>query len=97
MEVFLHIAAWPLVRVENWTDLSHARANENQCYLISCNCAGFNRGKQLLGHSAIVDPYGTSIASGGLSACIVNGEIDIAEVNKCRRDFTALQDRVLSV
>lgn len=97
VEVFLNIAAWPLVRVENWVELGHARANENQCYFISCNCAGFNRGKQVLGHSAIVNPYGVSIASGGLSGCVVKGEVDITEVYKFRKNFTALQDRVLSV
>jgi predicted amidohydrolase len=97
VEVFLHIAAWPLVRVENWIELSHVRANENQCYLISCNCAGFNRGKQLLGHSAIVDPHGVSIAGSGLGEGIVKGEVDIAQLYKIRKEFTALEDRVLSV
>ncbi|MBI4319332.1 MAG: carbon-nitrogen family hydrolase [Chloroflexi bacterium] len=97
VEVFLVVAAWPLVRVENWVEMGHVRAGENQCYLVSCNCAGFNRGKQLLGHSGIVDPFGTPIASAGLAGCIVKGEIDIAEVYKVREQFTALQDRVLSV
>lgn len=96
-EIFLQPAAWPLVRVENWIELSHARANENQCYLISCNCAGFNRGVHYLGHSAIVDPQGVSIASGGLFQCIVKGEMDIEEVHKFRREAPHLKNRVLSV
>ncbi|MDH5781480.1 MAG: carbon-nitrogen family hydrolase [Dehalococcoidia bacterium] len=97
VEVFLLIAAWPLVRLENWVELGHTRANENQCYLISCNCAGFNRGNQYLGHSAIVNPHGVSIASGGIFECIVRGEIDIAEVYKFRKEAPHLQNRILPV
>ena len=97
VEVFLEIAAWPLVRVENWVELCHVRANENQSYLIACNCAGFNRGKQLLGHSAIIDPWGTPIAQAGLAGGVVKGEIDITEVYKFRKEFSAMEDRVLPV
>lgn len=97
VEIFLQPAAWPLVRVENWIDLSHARANENQCYLISCNCAGFNRGVQYLGHSSIVDPNGITIASSGLFQTIVKGEIDMEALRKFREDTPHLKSRVLSV
>lgn len=97
VEIFLQPAAWPLVRVENWVDLSHARANENLAYLVSCNCAGFNRGVQYLGHSAIVDPHGVSIASGGLFECIVKGEIDIKELHRIRKEISHLKNRVLPI
>lgn len=97
VEVFLQPAAWPLVRVENWIDLSHARANENQCYLISCNCAGFNRGVQYLGHSSIVDPHGISIASAGLFQKIVKGELDMDNLRKFRKETPHLKSRVLPV
>lgn len=97
VEVFLVASAWPLVRVENWVEMGHIRAAENQCYLISCNCAGINRGHQYLGHSAIADPNGTAIANGGLDECIVKGEIDIAELHKFRKEIPTLQNRVLSV
>ncbi len=96
-EIFLQPAAWPLQRVENWVDLMHARANENQAYLISCNACGVNEGVQNFGHSAIVDPQGISVASGGLGQCIVKGEIDIEELRKFRQDTPHLRTRVLSV
>lgn len=96
-EVFLVIGAWPLVRVENWLDLCHARATENQCYLISCQNTGFNHSHQYMGRSAIVDPHGISIAAGGISECIVKGEIDITELHKFRKEIPTLQNRVLPV
>lgn len=97
VEIFLQPAAWPLVRVENWIDLSHARANENQCYLVSCNCAGFNRGVQYLGHSSIIDPHGISIASSGLFQTIVRGEIDMEALRKFREETPHLKSRILPV
>ncbi|MCK9216461.1 MAG: carbon-nitrogen family hydrolase [Firmicutes bacterium] len=95
-EIFLQPAAWPLQRVENWIDLMHARANENQAYLISCNACGTNEGVQNFGHSAIVDPHGISIASGGLTQCIVKGEIDLEELRKFRQNTPHLKTRVLT-
>jgi len=97
VEIFLQPSAWPLVRVENWIDLSHARANENQCYLISCNCVGFNRGVQYLGHSSIIDPHGISIASSGLLQTIVRGEIDMEDLRKFREETPHLKSRILPV
>ena len=97
VEIFLQPAAWPLVRVENWIDLSHARANENQCYLISCNCVGLNLGVQYLGHSSIVDPHGISIASSGLFQTIVKGEIDIEALRKFRKETPHLKSRILPI
>ena len=43
-EFFLVVSAWPLVRLEAWTLFNRVRAHENLAYLISCNCAGTDRG-----------------------------------------------------
>ena len=93
----MHVAAWPLGRAENWIELSHVRATENLAYLISCNCAGFDRGVQYLGHSSIVDPHGISIASAGLSETVIRGEIDIEGLRELRKTIPSLQNRVLPV
>jgi len=77
--------------------LMHARANENQAYLISCNCTGVNRGVQYFGHSAVVDPHGISIASGGLQECIVRSEIDVEEVRNFRKSTPHFDSIYLSV
>jgi predicted amidohydrolase len=97
VEIILQPAAWPLARVENWMDLNHVRANENLCYLISCNCSGIDRGVQYLGHSTIVDPHGVPIVSSGLFGGIVKGEIDLEDLYKIRKENPHLENRVLSV
>jgi predicted amidohydrolase len=97
VEIFLVPAAWPLVRVENWMDLNHVRANENLAYLISCNCAGVNRGQQYLGHSTVVDPHGVPVASAGLFEYIVKAEIDVEELRMIRHTVGHLENVALQV
>ncbi len=97
VDIFLLVTAWPIVKLDNFRELCYARAIENQCFLVSCGMAGINRGQQYLGHSAIVDPTGISIASSGTAESVVRAEIDIAEVYKIRESMPALKDRFLSV
>ena len=92
--LFLIASAWPLVRLEAWKLFNRARAHENLAFLISCNAAGFNDGKQYAGHSMIVDPLGQVIAQGGEQEELVSAEIDPGLVDTVRQDFSALDDRV---
>ena len=92
-EVFLVCSAWPYPRLEHWIMLNRVRALENQCFLVSSNSAGMNRGSQFVGHSMIVDPWGIMLASGGDEEVIVRSEIDLSEVKGARERFPALADR----
>ncbi|MDA8187291.1 MAG: carbon-nitrogen family hydrolase [Dehalococcoidales bacterium] len=94
-ELFLVASAWPYPRLEHWKTLNVVRAFENESFLISSNCVGVTRGKQFLGHSAIVDPWGTVIASGGDFECVLKAEIDREMVGRVRAEFPPLRDRVL--
>lgn len=92
-EVFLVCSAWPYPRLEHWIMLNRVRALENQCFLVSSNSAGMNKGSQFVGHSMIVDPWGIPLASGGDDEVIVRSEIDLREVKSARDHFPALADR----
>lgn len=94
-EIFLNTSAWPFPRVANWTALNQVRALENVSYLISCNCAGINQGKQFLGHSMIVDPWGAVLACSDERERIVKAEIHREKVHEIRGDFPQLNDIVL--
>ncbi|MEJ2285046.1 MAG: carbon-nitrogen family hydrolase [Desulfobacterales bacterium] len=93
---FLVVSAWPQVRLDAWRLFNRARAHENLAFLVSCNCAGENAGKQYAGHSMVVDPLGQVIAEGGRVEELVTAEIDPGLVDTVRQDFSALDDRVLS-
>jgi predicted amidohydrolase len=91
---FLVASAWPDARLEAWRLFNRARAHENLAYLVSCNCAGVNRGKQYAGHSMIVDPLGRIVAEAGESECVVHTEIDPGLAESVRQEFSFLNDRV---
>jgi predicted amidohydrolase len=93
-EVFLVCSAWPYPRLEPWLMLNRVRALENQCYLIASNAVGINQGVQLVGHSMVVDPWGTVLAGGGDQEIILRAEIDCAEVHAAREEFPGLAGRV---
>ncbi|MCW3490338.1 carbon-nitrogen family hydrolase [Dethiobacter alkaliphilus] len=93
-EAFLVTSAWPLARLEHWTLFNRARALENQCYLISCNCSGRIKENPFAGNSMIVDPWGTVLQSAGEEPAILRGSIDIKQVAEIRSTFPAFKDRV---
>lgn len=97
VEIFLFISAFAMTRLENWLHLCHARAIDNQCYFISCDAVGQDRGHNYLGYSAIIDPRGNTIAGSGTTECIVKGEIDLEEIYKFREVMPHLKNIILSV
>lgn len=92
-QYFLVCSAWPYPRVEPWIMLNRVRALENQCYLISANSAGINCGSQFVGHSMVVDPWGTILAGAGDEEMIVKTQIDPERVNHARKIFPGLAGR----
>ncbi|PWA04681.1 carbon-nitrogen hydrolase [Pueribacillus theae] len=94
-EIFLVTAAWPHRRIIHWDTLNVARALENQCYVISCNCVGDHRGSFFGGHSQVVDPWGTVLAKVGDSETILKTEIDLSVIEETRERFPNLKHRVL--
>lgn len=61
--VFILSSAWPFPRLEHFRTLVMARAIENQSYMISSNRVGTDDGVTCCGSSAIIDPYGVTLAS----------------------------------
>lgn len=61
--VFILSAAWPFPRLEHFRILTAARAIENQSYMIVSNRVGTDEGVTCCGSSAIIDPYGVTLAA----------------------------------
>lgn len=91
--IFLVSSAWPYPRIEPWIMFNRVRALENQSYLISANGAGINGGTQFVGHSMVVDPWGTVVAGAGDEETIVHAQIDLGKVQQARDEFPALAGR----
>ena len=56
-------SAWPFPRVEHLRVLASARAIENQTYVVLSNRVGTDDGITFCGSSAIIDPYGVTVAA----------------------------------
>lgn len=93
-EIFLVASAWPEARLAHWRLFNQTRALENQCWLISCNCAGTQKGSKYAGHSMTVSPAGEIQTEAGDGGCVLWSEVDPALVGKMRKTFPALADRV---
>jgi predicted amidohydrolase len=92
-EIFLVCSAWPYPRLEHWLMLNRVRALENQCFLMSSNSVGINQGIQFVGHSMIIDPWGTVQAGAGDNEIIIKSEVDLDNLKAARQQFPALADR----
>jgi nitrilase len=75
----------------HWETLLKSRAVENLCYVIASNQGGTHvNGRKTWGHSMIVDPWGTILATVDEGAGVAVAEIDLEKRTKLRKMFPAL-------
>ncbi|MCH4148433.1 MAG: amidohydrolase [Prevotella sp.] len=92
-DLALYVASWPKSRIDAWSTLLKARAIENQCYVAGVNRVGNDPSCEYNGCSAILDPYGHTLA-----ACEPNQEmaatadIDLEILHAFRAKFPVLND-----
>ena len=93
---FVVASAWPHPRVEAWNTLLRARAIENQAFVFACNGVGpTGRGSVLCGRSAVIDPWGVTVASLGDDPGFASAPVQLDEAHTARSRFPALADRRL--
>ena len=92
-DVFVIPANWPERRRVHWRALLHARAIENQAYVVGVNRVGEGDGLPYSGDSMIVDPWGEVLASGASSEALLVVDVDPKLVAETRATFPVLQDR----
>jgi predicted amidohydrolase len=79
--------------IARWRQILQATAAEHGVYLVYAGLAGFEGGKGMTGSSCIVDPRGRSIVEApALGAHIVNGVIDLREIDVARAALPLLGD-----
>ncbi len=93
-EIICVSALWPNVRIENWSLLLRARANENQLFVIGCNGCGAEGKTTWGGSSAIVSPLGDVIAMAGSGEQPISGALEEREMTRFRKSMPCFDDRV---
>ena len=92
-DAIICVASWPDVRRGAWDILCRARAIENQCYMLAVNRCGADPACNYNGGTALIDPYGVTLASCPDSTeCFATGEIDLGALEDFRRRFPVLDD-----
>lgn len=92
-DMILYVASWPTPRVDAWSALLRARAIENQCYVAGVNRMGVDPACEYSGGSAIIDPYGKTIAECPWSReSAVSADIDMEALQTFRKKFPVLDD-----
>jgi len=89
----IYVASWPVARVKAWSQLLRARAIENQCYVIGVNRTGTDPICQYNGGSAVISPYGETIAEcewGKETTCCADIDMDVLQC--FRKKFPVLND-----
>ena len=80
----------------HWEPLLRARAIENQCFVIAANQGGQHSStRRAWGHSMIIDPWGTVLASQDEGAGVVLATLDLAEQQHLRQRMPVQSHRVL--
>lgn len=93
LDVLFVVSQWPKVRTFHLRSLSTARAIENQMFLVCCNSCGTAGETVYGGNSAIIDPWGETIALAGESEEIITAPCDMKILDSIRSTIPVFRDR----
>ena len=91
-QVLVVIANWPSVRAEHWSALLHARAIENQAYVIGVNRVGEDPSHTYPGLSTVIDPRGNALTTADDQPATLHADLDRDALLGYRNDFPFLND-----
>jgi predicted amidohydrolase len=77
-------AEWPMPRLEHWRTLLRARAIENQLFVVAANRCGEGDNTHWGGHSAIIDPWGNTLAEAGEEEVVLVADLEMGMVDEVR-------------
>jgi len=97
MEILAVPSAFTAVTgMAHWELLVRARAVENLCYVIAAAQGGYHAsGRETHGDSMIVDPWGMVLDRLPRGSGVVSADIEKARIKSIRRNFPAIQHRIL--
>ena len=93
LDLLFVVSQWPDVRISHLRSLTTARAIENQMFVCCCNSCGKADEVQYGGNSAVIDPWGETVALAGADEQILTASCDLTIVHKIRDKIPVLRDR----
>lgn len=92
-EVFCVLANWPASRSDHWRALLHARAIENQAYVVGVNRIGSDPNVEYEGGSVVFGPRGECLTECGPDEGLLIADLDISALRSWREEFPVMRDR----
>lgn len=93
LDMLFMVSQWPNIRTFHLRTLTTARAIENQMFLVCCNSCGTAGQTVYGGNSAIIDPWGETLALAGESETLLTAECDFSVLDSIRSSIPVLRDR----
>jgi len=93
LDMLFVVAQWPKIRTFHLRSLTTARAIENQMFLVCCNSCGTAGDTVYGGNSAIIDPWGETIALAGETESIITADCDMRILDNIRYSIPVFRDR----
>ncbi|HID16173.1 MAG TPA: carbon-nitrogen family hydrolase [Candidatus Atribacteria bacterium] len=84
---------WPTPRIAHFEILMHARAVENQVFMVGVNRVGKDSMSEFSGHSLVIDPWGKNICALGEKEDVSVCDIDLSLVDRVRKKIPLFSDR----
>ena len=93
LDMLFVVSQWPTVRTFHLRSLTTARAIENQMFLVCCNSCGTAGQTVFGGNSAIIDPWGETVALAGETEEILTADCDLQILTNIRGSIPVFRDR----
>ena len=93
LDMLFVVSQWPAVRTFHLRSLTTARAIENQMFVVCCNSCGKAGETVYGGNSAIIDPWGETVALAGETEQLLSADCDLQILHNIRNTIPVFRDR----
>ncbi|MBE6984055.1 MAG: carbon-nitrogen family hydrolase [Ruminococcaceae bacterium] len=93
LDMLFVVSQWPKIRTFHLRTLTTARAIENQMFLVCCNSCGTAGETVYGGNSAIIDPWGETLALAKENEELLTAQCDFSVLDGIRNSIPVLKDR----
>lgn len=93
LDMLFVVSQWPKIRIPHLRTLTLARAIENQMFVACCNSCGTAGETVYGGNSAIIDPWGETLALAGENQEILTADCDLQVLADIRGSIPVFWDR----
>lgn len=93
LDMLFVVSQWPKVRTFHLRSLTTARAIENQMFVVCCNSCGTAGETVYGGNSAVIDPWGETLALAGEKEELLTADCDLQILQNIRGSIPVFRDR----